>query len=51
MNLELLARAIERILSSRYEVEVKVDVQGESKEDGTAGCTAADKGLLICRSS
>lgn len=42
MNLELLARAIERILSSRYEVEVKVNVRSKDTEDGTAGCTAAD---------
>ena len=42
MNLELLTRAIERILSSRYEVEVRVDVRSKDTEDGTAGCTAAD---------
>ena len=42
MNLELLSRAIERILSSRYEVEVRVDVRSKDTEDGTAGCTAAD---------
>lgn len=42
MNLELLTRAIERILSSRYGAEVKVDVRSKDTEDGTAGCTAAD---------
>ena len=42
MNLELLSRAIERILSSRYGAEVKVDVGSKDTEDGTAGCTAAD---------
>lgn len=42
MNLELLSRAIERILSSRYEVEVRVDVRSKDTEDGTAGRTAAD---------
>lgn len=42
MNLELLARAIERILSSKYDVEVSVDVKSNGKEDGSAGCTAAD---------
>lgn len=42
MNLELLARAIERILSSKYGAEVKVDVRSKDTEDSTAGCTAAD---------
>lgn len=42
MNLELLTRAIERILSSKYDVEVSVDVRSKDTEDGTAGCTVAD---------
>ena len=42
MNLELLSRAIERILSSKYGAEVKVDVRSKDTEDGTTGCTAAD---------
>lgn len=42
MNLELLTRAIERILSSRYGAEVKVDVRSKDTEDCTAGCTEAD---------
>ena len=42
MNLELLSRAIERILSSRYDVEVSVDVRSESKENESAGCSEAD---------
>ena len=42
MNLELLARAIERILSSKYDVEVSVDVGSKSKEDESAGCSEAD---------
>ena len=36
MNLELLSRAIERILSSKYDVEVSVDVRSKSKEDESA---------------
>ena len=42
MNLELLARAIERILSSKYDVEVSVDVRCEVEEDESAGCSEAD---------
>lgn len=42
MNLELLTGAIERILSSRYDVEVSVNVSSESKEDESAGCSEAD---------
>ena len=42
MNLELLSRAIERILSSKYDVEVSVDVKSNGKEDGSAGCSKAD---------
>ena len=42
MNLELLARAIGWILSSRYDVEVSVDVRSESKKNESAGCSEAD---------
>lgn len=42
MNLKLLSKAIERILSSKYDDEVSVNVRSKSEEDGTAGCTAAD---------
>ena len=44
MNLELLARAIELILSERFQAEVTVDVEskGKCKEDGSAECTEAD---------
>ena len=42
MNMELLVRAIERILSSRCDVEVSVDVRSESKENESAGCSEAD---------
>ena len=42
MNLKLLSKAIERILSSKYDVEVNVDVRCESKEDESAGCSEAD---------
>ena len=42
MNLELLSRAIERILSSKYDVEVRVNVRCESEEDESAGCSEAD---------
>lgn len=42
MNLELLSRAIERILSSKYDVEVSVDVRSEVEEDESAGCSEAD---------
>ena len=36
MNLELLTRAIERILSSKYDVEVSVDVRGKVEKDESA---------------
>ena len=42
MNLELLTRAIERILSSRYGAEVKVDVRSKVEKDESAGCSEAD---------
>ena len=44
MNLKLLTRAIERILSEKFQAEVTVDVESEGKceEDGSAGCTEAD---------
>ncbi len=42
MNLKLLSKAIERILSSKYDVEVSVDVRSEDKEDESAGCSEAD---------
>ena len=42
MNLELLTRAIERILSSKYDVEVSVDVRSESEKDESAGCSESD---------
>ena len=42
MNLELLTRAIERILSEKFQLEVSVNVRSESKEDGSAGCSEAD---------
>ena len=48
MNLELLVRAIERILSSKYDVEVSVAVRSKSKEDESAGCSEADKALPLC---
>ena len=48
MNLKLLSKAIERILSSRYDVEVSVDVRSESKENESAGCSEADKALPLC---
>lgn len=44
MNLELLSRAIERILSSKYDVEVSVDVRSEVEKDESAGCSES-----ICR--
>ena len=42
MNLEMLARAIERILSSKYDVEVRVNVRSEVEKDESAGCSEAD---------
>lgn len=42
MNLELLTRAIERILSEKFQLEVSINVRCESKEDESAGCTEAD---------
>ena len=44
MNLELLARAIEWILSERFQAEVSVDVEskGKCEEDESAGRTEAD---------
>lgn len=42
MNLELLARAIEWILSERFQAEVTVDVKSNGEEDGSAGRTEAD---------
>jgi hypothetical protein len=42
MNLELLTRAIERILSERFQAEVSVNVRCESKENESAGCSEAD---------
>ena len=42
MNLKLLSKAIERILSSKYDVEVSVDVKSNGKEDESAGRTEAD---------
>ena len=47
MNLELLSRAIERILSSKYDVEVSVDVRSESKENESAGRTEANKAFPL----
>lgn len=47
MNLELLARAIERILSSRYGAEVKVDVRSKDTEDGTAGRSEANQTISL----
>lgn len=42
MNLELLTIAIEWILSERFQAEVTVDVESNSEEDESAGCTEAD---------
>lgn len=42
MNLKLLSKAIERILSSRYDVEVSVDVRSKVEEDESARCSEAD---------
>ena len=42
MNLELLARAIGWILSSKYDVEVSVDVRSKVEKDESAGCSEAD---------
>ena len=47
MNLELLGRAIERILSSKYDVEVSVDVRSEVEKDESAGCSEADKAIPL----
>lgn len=43
MNLELLARAIEWILSERFQAEVSVDVRSKVEKDESAGCTEANK--------
>lgn len=42
MNPELLTRAIERILSEKFQLEVSVDVRSKDTEDGSAGCSEAD---------
>ncbi len=42
MNLELLTRAIERILSEKFQAEVSINVRCESEEDESAGCSEAD---------
>ena len=47
MNLEMLVRAIERILSSRYDGEVSVDVRSEVEKDESAGCSEADKAIPL----
>lgn len=36
MNIELLARAIEWILSEKFQAEVTVDVKSNGEEDGSA---------------
>ena len=48
MNLELLVRAIERILSEKFQAEVSVNVRCESEEDESAGCSEADKAVQVC---
>lgn len=48
MNLELLSRAIERILSSKYDVEVSVDVRSKAEKDESAGCSEADQAVQVC---
>lgn len=48
MSLELLTRAVERILSARYGNTVTVritNVGSKSEEDGSPGRSEADKGL------
>lgn len=42
MNLELLSRAIERILSEKFQAEVSVNVRSKVEEDESAGCSEAD---------
>ena len=45
MNLELLTKAIERVMATKYGKTVTVrieDVTSKGKEDGSAGCSEAD---------
>ena len=49
MNLELLARAIERILSNKYDVEVSVNVKSNGEEDESAGCSEANEAIPLHR--
>ena len=45
MNLELLTKAIERVMATKYgnTVTVRIEyVTGKDKEDGSAGCSEAD---------
>ena len=45
MNLELLTRAIERIMATKYGKTITVrieDVTGKGKKDGSAGCSETD---------
>ena len=42
MNLKLLSKAIEMILSSKYDVEVSVDVRSKVEKDESAGCSEAN---------
>ena len=44
MNLELLTKAIERVMATKYgkTVTVRIEDASEGKEDGSAGCSEAD---------
>jgi len=45
VNLELLTKAIERVMATKYGKTVTVrieDVTGKSKEDGSARCSETD---------
>ena len=45
MNLEMLTKAIERVMATKYGKTVTVrieDVTGKGKEDGSAGCSEAN---------
>ena len=50
MNLELLTKAIERILSSRYGNTVTVrlsDGKGKNQENESPGCTKSYQGIEV----
>ena len=47
MNLKLLSKAIERILSSKYDVEVSVDVRSKVEEDESAGRSEANQTISL----